>query len=205
MESGRKASRKVRQVRQVRQRMAGMPCPFQKRTILKPETCGATESRTSQSQTQGAGKHPCAGAPFRGCGILPRRKPPVRFRFVSVWEVRFPNRAPATGEWMERGRNVSRKVRQVRQVRQWRGCLAHSRNGPFSSRKPAARLKVAPPKAKPKGRENSHARGRPSGGAASFRAASPRSASGPFFPGRCDFQIAPRVRRVNGEREECQH
>ena len=78
-------------------------------------------------------------------------------------------------------------------------------NGPFALQKPAARLKVAPPKAGPQGRENPHARGRPSGGAASCRAASPRLPSGPFSSGRCDFQIAPHDRRVDGGREGGQH
>ena len=57
-----------------------------------------------------------------------------------------------------------------------------------ASHAPAARLEAAPPKAVPTVRENSHARVPPSGGAASCRAASPRPASGPFPPGRCDFQ-----------------
>ena len=92
----------------------GRLAPPLKRTIGSPETRGATGSRTSQSRAQGAGKHPCAGGPFRGGGILPRRKPPVRLRFVFTREVRFPNRASAAGERMEGGRDVSRKVRQGR-------------------------------------------------------------------------------------------
>ena len=80
---------------------------WRERTIRPPKTRGATESRTSQSRTPGSGKPPCAGGPFRGCGILPRRKPPAPLRSVSVWEVRFPNRAPRQESgWRAGGRST---------------------------------------------------------------------------------------------------
>lgn len=46
---------------------------------------------------------------------MPRRKLPARLRFVFAREVRFPNRAHAEGEWMGRGRDVSRNGREGRQ------------------------------------------------------------------------------------------
>ena len=119
---------------------------------------------------------------------------------------------------MAGARDVSRKVRQGRKamkggMRMERPPCPHLSPGsagttrptpgnePFALQKPAARLKIAPPKAGPKGRENTQARDRPSGGAASCRAASPRPASGSFCLGGAISKSRPRGRKAYGARE----
>ena len=94
---------------------AGTPRPTPETHQSPPETRGATGSRTSQRRPNAAGKLPCAGSSFRGCGILPRRKPPARLRFVFAWEVRFPNRAESSRPVPARPPSVRAALRRGRE------------------------------------------------------------------------------------------
>ena len=130
--------------------------------------------------------------------------PPVRPRLGGA----IFNRAAGYGRLASRTLDLGLRARGIpcaeTRMRQTRGSAGTPRptaaGFPCSFLAPTrARLEVAPPKAVPAVPWKNHAQGRPSGGAASCRAAGPRLAAGPPPVGRCDFQSRCWLRQVGIE------